>query len=144
MIRLYTRNLQKTFRPDRAFVKKIFDTVISEENADASGQVCVCFVTDERIRLLNSRYHSTDSPTDVLSFPLGQKAGDITADIFVSADTALRQSRIYKTDPEYELYLYVVHGLLHLLGYDDIRSKDARMMRRKEKEYLRKLKIVPR
>jgi len=59
-----------------------------------------------------------------------------SADIVISTDTAVRNARIFKTNRFYELHLYLVHGLLHLLGYDDSNRKQIQLMRRKEREYV--------
>ena len=64
-----------------------------------------------------------------------KKRNELTADVIVSADTAVKNSKIYYTTPAYELKLYVIHGLLHLLGYDDRLPRQTRLMRKKEKEY---------
>ncbi|MFA5099724.1 MAG: rRNA maturation RNase YbeY [Candidatus Omnitrophota bacterium] len=136
MIRLYIRNLQKRLPVDRALVKKIVEAVCSKENPGLKQQISVCLVTDTRIRKLNERFHHCDGPTDVLAFSLSDDPNEVIADIFVSTDTAVAQSRIYRTDPRYEMYLYVIHGLLHIAGYNDLTAAGRRSMRRKEKQYL--------
>ncbi len=67
------------------------------------------------------------------SQPKGQKY--ISGDIVISADAAIRQARIFKTNVFYELNLYAVHGILHLLGYRDRTTREKRLMRKKEREY---------
>lgn len=56
--------------------------------------------------------------------------------IVISADTAARQARVYRTSLEREIILYVIHGILHLLGYDDHRPQDIQKMRDKERQLL--------
>jgi len=80
------------------------------------------------MRELNLFYSGRDNATDVISFDNSIKKNEILTDIVVSTDTALRNSRIFKTKPFYELCLYVVHGLLHILGYDDENLKQKRIM----------------
>jgi probable rRNA maturation factor len=94
-------------------------------------------VTDPAMQKLNKRFHGSDIPTDVLAFSLGDDPGSIIADIIVSADTAVSQSKEYKTRPRYEMCLYVIHGLLHIAGFNDLTKADRLVMRRKEKEYLK-------
>jgi probable rRNA maturation factor len=65
-----------------------------------------------------------------------KEQGSLSADIIVSTDTALRNAKIFKTTPSYELSLYSIHGLLHLLGYDDHSLKDRKIIREKELEYV--------
>lgn len=82
------------------------------------------------------------TPTDVLAFDLSQTKSlmarkQIFGEIVISVDTAKRNAQIFNTNFNYELTLYLVHGILHLLGFDD-RSKDKRkLMRRKEQELLK-------
>ena len=92
---------------------------------------------DKAIRELNLKYAKIDAPTDVLAFNLsfGGKSKDLFADIVVSVDTAIRQAREFKTTPAYELNLYSIHGILHILGYDDHNFKDKKKMRQKESIY---------
>ncbi len=75
--------------------------------------------------------------TDVLAFDLKRNKSELIADIYISADTALVNSRIYSSDLKTELCLYVIHGLLHILGYDDHKAKDIAVMRKKEAFYLK-------
>ncbi|MDO8662654.1 MAG: rRNA maturation RNase YbeY [Candidatus Omnitrophota bacterium] len=104
----------------------------------SKGEITVSFVDDKLIAKLNTKYLKENEPTDVLSFNLSnsQKPKEILGDIIVSADTARRNSRIYKTSPAYELNLYALHGCLHLLGYDDNNLKNKKIIREKELAYV--------
>jgi len=74
-----------------------------------------------------------------LSFDLrerpGRRAGT-SADVVVSTDTAAANALIFKTSPAYELNLYVIHGILHLLGYDDRSARQRKKMRQRENKYV--------
>lgn len=100
-------------------------------------------MNDKRIRGLNLKYKHRDLPTDVLAFDISEtkSAADLFADIIVSCDTAVRNARIFKTSPRYEVYLYVVHGLLHLIGYDDKNAKQRKVMDEKCVRILNELKV---
>ena len=76
--------------------------------------------------------------TDVLAFDLRDRksASALEGEIVISTGAACRQARQFKTTPQREVTLYVVHGILHLLGYDDHRPADIRKMRSKEKELM--------
>jgi probable rRNA maturation factor len=106
--------------------------VLSSENVSKAGEITVCFLNDRQIRELNLMYRGCDTPTDVISFDNSIKKETILGDIAVSVDTAIRNARIYKTTPLYELYLYVAHGVLHLLGYDDKNNKDILVIQKKQ------------
>lgn len=87
--------------------------------------VGVTFVDDKTIRDLNKRYRKKDRPTDVLSFE---------SDVVISVETAIRQAKYYKHNLLKELKILLVHGMLHIFGYDHVKKKDFEIMRKKEKE----------
>jgi len=94
-------------------------------------KVVVALIDDETMAGLHERFLQKKGPTDVLSFPHGE--------IVVSADTARREAEARGIRPVDELVLYVVHGALHLDGYDDRNPKAREEMRRAERRVLAKL-----
>ena len=142
--KLNIRDLQKKIPIDRRKIKQIILKIISAEKLARSGEVNISFITDFRIKKLNSRFHGRNSPTDVLAFDLSRNQKELIADIYISADTAVKNSKTFKTNPVSELYLYVIHGMLHIAGYDDHKPKDIKLMRSKEQEYLKKVGDSPR
>ncbi len=104
--------------------------------------VNIIFVDNLKIVQFNKKYLRRNSPTDVLAF--GMQEGFplegnpyLLGDIIISVSAAINKARELKINPDQEIYLYVIHGLLHLLGYDDKSSKDKLIIRRKEREYLK-------
>jgi probable rRNA maturation factor len=83
-------------------------------------ELSIALVSDAQIKRLNKLYRNKDKPTDVLSFPIGEKVEDwlILGDIVISVDTAKRQAKELGHSLEEELKRLLVHGLVHLLGYD--------------------------
>ena len=102
------------------------------------AELSILFTGDRSMRALNRRYRGIDHATDVLSF--SQREGqfsdlrpDILGDIVISVPTAVRQARERNHSLGREIERLLVHGLLHLLGYDHERGPtEARRMRRKE------------
>lgn len=89
-------------------------------------QIEVVLVSDKRIAQIHRRYLNDGTPTDVITFQHGE--------VVISVDTAKRHARKFRTSLEHELRLYLVHGLLHLHGYDDkARSGAAEMERLQER-----------
>ena len=84
-------------------------------------------------------YLGSDCPTDVIAFDLSATKNEISADLAVSTDTAIRNARIFKTHAGYEVYLYVIHGILHLLGYDDKTAQQRKVMEHKAQRILNTL-----
>ena len=107
---------------------------------DAISAVSIVFVDDEQIRKLHRDFLGVDSATDVLTFPLdgpdATTGGELLGEVYVSVDTARREAKRRGLDLERELSLYAVHGVLHLLDYDDVDPGARRTMRRKERKYL--------
>ena len=94
-------------------------------------------VTDAQIRRLNGRYRRHDVPTDVLAFPLDVPGpSPLWGEVVISAETARRQARRLRVPVGLELDLLVVHGLLHLAGYDDGEPYLARLMHERAREIL--------
>ncbi len=95
----------------------------------ADREVHVTVVDDRRIRALNARYLGTRRATDVLAFELTAPGpGRLWGEVIVSAETAARQARRLGVPLAAEMDLLVVHGLLHLAGYDDHDPRHARRM----------------
>jgi probable rRNA maturation factor len=84
------------------------------------AELSIVLVSDPQIKRLNKLYRNKDKPTDVLSFPIGEKVNGwlILGDIVISVDTARRQAKEFGYSLEEELKRLLVHGLVHLLGYD--------------------------
>jgi probable rRNA maturation factor len=99
-------------------------------------EISVAVVDDPTIHALNVRHLQHDYPTDVLSFLLEQEDDYLEGEIVASADTAAHEAKKYAATAANELLLYVVHGALHLVGYDDHSEADRQAMRAKEREYL--------
>lgn len=134
------RDLQGKVKIDSRRVRRWAEYVLNamgEDRADLS----IVFVDDSYMRRLNWKYRRMRSTTDVLAFPIRgnegiSKDGLILGDVVVSAETAKREAGKRKIPTHKEICLYLVHGILHLLGYDDIRPGDRRRMKAKERELL--------
>jgi probable rRNA maturation factor len=113
--------------------------LLTTNSSKTLSELTVCFVDDKAIRQLNRKYLGHNSATDVLTFDISTTAGEITCDIIISTDTAIRNARIFQTTHSYEIKLYIIHGLLHLLGYRDRSPKQRQVMHRKERQVLSKV-----
>lgn len=122
-------------------MKRIF---LTKWEADTKVELTLLFVTDLAIRRLNRAYRQKDKPTDVLSFPTDEKGFfrkiplKPLGDIVISVETAERQAKDKKHSFEKELKFLLIHGFLHLLGYDhEISREEEIRMQRKEREYMK-------
>jgi probable rRNA maturation factor len=101
----------------RSLLSRIKSLLRSEKFS--SCQLAVVLISDPLIRRLNKKFMKKDRPTDVLAFDLGTRQGHCAGDVIVSMDTARRMARTLKISMNEELWRYIVHGILHLSGYDD-------------------------
>jgi len=134
-VRVTVRNLQKKVPINQKRIRKTVLDILSCEGVKKSGEVIVSFVSDKEIRELNLLYLGLHEPTDVLAFDISGPTGGLLADIVISTDAALRNSKAYATTALHETHLYVIHGILHLLGYRDNNAANRRLMRRRESFY---------
>lgn len=133
------KNLQKRIPLSHVSLRKIREAIricFSSEKLKKPAEITVCFVTDKKIAQMNLKYFGKSAPTDVIAFDISRRRDSILADIIISADTAVINSRIYKTSPLYEVYLYVIHGVLHILGYRDKTPRQRQMMDKKSADIL--------
>ena len=134
------RNLQDKVKIDEAKVRSCAQCVLRDMDEE-SAELSILFVNDAYIKRLNSKYRDTDSKTDVLAFSMRQGEGisrhsEILGDVVISTQTAKREAARRKEPIQKELDLYLVHGILHLLGYDDEKPGNRKKMRAKERELL--------
>jgi len=123
-------------------VKKTAQRILKFLNQDRA-ELSLALVGNREIHELNLRYRNKDEPTDVLSFPLWEKpptGTQILGDVVISIEQAEKQARKRKRTLEEELETLLIHGILHLLGYDHERSRrEAKIMREMEKKIHRAL-----
>lgn len=117
--------------------------MIANDHHVKQAEISVAIVDDPTIRRLNQQYLNHDYETDVLSFVLewDEPAGKLVGQLVVSTDTAASLAIEIGGTMQEELLLYVIHGMLHLVGYDDKDSDAAAEMRLAEREYLSKFGI---
>ena len=127
-------NHHKSYKPNERLLKKIASHILNFCKPSKKIELEIIFLDDKEIKALNKKYKKEDHPTDVLSFDL-----DAAGEIFISLDRALENSRIFGTKFEDEVALYVIHGILHLSGYDDETPRDKRRMSEKQDEILKYL-----
>jgi len=122
-------------------IKNLVKNVFSQLTLPNKTEICITFVDDKEMRKLNSNYRSIDRTTDVLSFP---QDNEFLGDLVISHPTAKKNAKRYNTSLKKELQRLIIHGILHLLGFDHKKKKDRDIMRIKENElfeFIKGLKI---
>ena len=104
------------------------------------AKVTLAFVDDATIAGLNQRFLRHEGPTDVITFPYS-KGKKLEGEVVIGVEVAQREAADRGHDVNTELCLYVIHGCLHLCGYDDRTAKATAEMRRKERAYLQQLQL---
>jgi probable rRNA maturation factor len=122
--------------PDHEAVKRLIQQVLDGEGF--SGEVAVAFVDEPSIAGLNERYRNVEGPTDILSFDYGLgEPGHVDGELVVCPQVVLRYADEDRRDPSVQLGWTLIHGALHLAGYDH--ETDQGEMREREEALLRRL-----
>jgi probable rRNA maturation factor len=123
---------------DKTRIRRWLNVVIREENKKP-WYVNIILTNDEYLFELNKTYLKHETFTDILTFPYLEEDNDvISGDIFISINRVRENAGIFKQDFLIELHRVMVHGILHLIGYDDKGKKEKEIMTQKEDYYLEK------
>lgn len=124
-------------------IDQVAEICLREEEIPAYAEVDLLFVDNETIRGMNREYRDKDSATDVLSFPmyeadepLDEDEELLFGDIVISLERAQEQCEEYGHSLEREVMYLLVHGLLHLAGYDHMEEEEKKQMRAQEEKLL--------
>ncbi|MCE2613599.1 rRNA maturation RNase YbeY [Flavobacteriaceae bacterium D16] len=127
---------ETSFKVDQEHrVKTWLEKVVNQEGS-IIDQLVYVFCKDEKLLELNKKFLNHDTYTDILTFPYGTSAG-IHADICISIPRVKENAKKYGVDEQEELRRVMVHGVLHLLGYNDHSKEDKQAMRQLEEDKLK-------
>jgi len=124
---------------NKPLFKACVRSVISGENQTAD-YVNIIFKKRDDLRLLKKEYFGQSVYTDVIAFNLNDPDDDIEGEIYLSQEQIKQNALEFNTDPEEELFRVLIHGCLHLCGYEDETPESKNEMTNLENEYLQKLK----
>ena len=140
---VWITNLQNKITVEAAFLRDVVADALRLQGYRDLPDVSVALVDDAYIRMLNREYRGLDQPTDVLAFPMDRDEGahgePTLGDIVISVERARDQARQFKHPLRREIAFLAVHGLLHLLGYEDETESGASAMWSRQKELLEKI-----
>lgn len=132
-VQIYTKNSPLSRKQIISYLKKIASIV--PELKDYF--ITVAIIDDIQMRKLNYKFTGRDSSTDVLSF---KYEGDVpTIEVIISSDQAFKNASRYKNPPSRELLIYIIHGILHGLGYQDDNKSNRVKMFRKQREIVNRI-----
>jgi len=124
--------------PKKSLVPKYrFINYIESKNKKAQS-ISFIFCSDNYLQKINSEFLNHKDLTDVITFNYSEKT-NLAGDIFISAERVKENSKIYNVKFKEELARVMIHGILHLIGYNDIKEKEKTLMRTLENEFLKLL-----
>ena len=133
MIRFHFTN-SFTLKNKRKIKNWLKDTIVNEKKK--VGDINYIFCSKEYLKKMNNDYLSKNYETDVISFDFS-KDNKISGDIYISSETVKKNSIIFNVGFNNELKRVMVHGLLHLLKYNDKSNQEQKIMREKENFYIK-------
>ena len=117
-------------------MRTVAEAVLKGERI-AAAKISLAFVDDATSARVNRQFLDHEGPTDVITFPLGLKP--LQGELVIGAEVAIQVAAERGHDVQHELALYVIHGILHLCGYDDKKPGPLHLMRQSEAHYLKLL-----
>ena len=133
MVSYFTEDTSFAFKEKRLTSRWL--KFVTESEAKRLGDIAVIFCSDNYILNINIQYLQHDYYTDIITFDYCE-GNRLSGDLFISVDSVRENALLYKTEFADELNRVIVHGLLHLMGYDDHTPEDVAVMRAKENYYL--------
>ena len=138
--KFYFKNISCDFKLKDPLVYKAFLPLVFVGEGFEYKNIRYIFCDDEYLKKLNVEFLGHDTYTDILTFSLSDKTKPIIAEIYISIDRVRENASIFKVSFEDELSRVMIHGLLHLCGYEDHTALLKIRMREREDYYLDKLK----
>jgi probable rRNA maturation factor len=143
---IHIENRQKSQKIMAETLEKVAQRILNDSGCP-DAELSLVIVDDVEIQQINRDYLQRDKPTNVISFAMqeGEDAGlhpGLLGDVIISADTAARDAREAELPFESELYFLLLHGILHLLGYDHERGteEEAQLMEAREAELFARIR----
>ena len=124
-------NINRSYGLNVKLVRQITCAILKSLRKGKTSEIDIVFMDDGAIKRLNRKYKNEDGPTDVLSFGIDGREfmrRPVLGEVFVSLDTAARNARLFGVSLEEEALRCVVHGILHLFGYDDMTHRKKAAM----------------
>ena len=136
MINIHILNKSSEFpNLDEKYIHSICNNIMNENNHDYSG-ITLIITNDNKLRELKKKYFQQDILTDVITFNLEESGDPIEGEIYISFDRVKENAQQYMQDVTTELKRVIIHGCLHLIGFDDQTLEEKKEMTRLENYYL--------
>ena len=136
------RNRQRTRALNTALLRRIIRQAVVNDFQVSDYELGLHLVEPCEMARINQQFLQHEGSTDVITFDHGSSAGQLHGEIFICIADAVKQAREFKTTWQSELVRYVIHGLLHLRGFDDLRPDKRREMKREENRLVRNIETT--
>jgi probable rRNA maturation factor len=136
-VQFFSEGIRFTVPGKRVLRRWIESTIRSEKFV--TGQINMVICTDSYLLKINRKYLKKDTLTDIITFGMAEEEYVVSGDIFISLERVRENAHIYKEQVKKELARVMIHGVLHLMGYDDESESEKKVMRKKENFYLKDL-----
>ena len=120
-------------------IEKTIFNIISNESEYTNINVAIIISNDEYLRSLKVKYFNIDIFTDVITFNLSDNDKDLDAELYISWDRVKENARKYNEPINNEMKRVIIHGCLHLVGFNDSTKEEKKYMREKEQDYMNNL-----
>ena len=134
-------DIEETADLDDDWLNSICKNIMIDKNQN-TATISIILTTDKKLLQLKNQYFQEDVLTDVITFNLEEDGDSIDGEIYISLNQVLENAKEFKQDTGRELKRVIIHGCLHLLGYDDQTPEEKKTMTRMEDHYLSQ-PIVP-
>ena len=131
-------NRQRTKKINARFMKQVAAELFAELEI-TEAELGIMLVGAKKMARVNQQFLGHEGSTDVITFDHSSPNSPIHGELFICVDGAVSQAKEFKTDWQSEVVRYLVHGVLHLLGYDDLQPDLRREMKREENRLVRRL-----
>lgn len=140
-------NCQNDLEVDLTLIEQLAKFTLKKKKIPESAQLSIALVTEEKIRELNAKYRGITTPTDVLSFPMLEdlpqtQLPQLLGDVVICPQIAAQQAKRLRHSLNDEVCLLLVHGILHLLGYNHKKEAEARKMEVEEEKILEDFRVL--
>ena len=137
LFEIVVSNRQRTRALDRKFIEQLTAFTLQQAGVE-SAELGLHFVSGKEIARVHEQFMNIAGSTDVITFDHGSKPPkSIHGEIFISVEDAIAQAKEFETTWQSEVARYVAHGILHLLGYDDLQSDARTKMKREENRFVK-------
>jgi len=139
-IQFFTEGITYRIQGKRKLKRWIICTAAEEHKS--TGDICIILCDDNYLHSINREYLKQNTLTDIITFPLTEEESLIGGDIYISLPRVIDNAKKFRQNRLEEFHRVVIHGVLHLIGYNDSSAKEKSEMRAKENYYLEKLLIT--